>query len=360
MRWFVGLGCVGKRYYPFGMTMPGRKYQQGTSTYRYGFNGQEKDNSTGEGNLDFGARIMDVRLGRWLSVDALAKKLPSESPYSANGNSPIFVIDRDGDYRIIIHAVYDYLTGKFTVVSIESAPGLMSKTVKDNFNPNTNTWTDERHEWYNYYDISFTTVNRKDGDPEPSELNFLNTGDVTFGASVATTRWGYTDIFDELIYGEFGGMTEEERAIDLANQGKPRNGIMYTTANCKGCHGAGVWGQAENIENLDGFKEAMEGLVGNALDLGELANKAKEIFDKYADKVPLSSPGTDDKNKPEDIEKIKSDALLRVKASLNKGQSVLKCTSCGATRTENSNSNNKASKVTFSDTTSLPPGEFHK
>lgn len=53
--------------------MPGRKYSAG-SGYRYGFNGKEKDNSTGEGNLDFGARIFAVRLGRWLSVDPLQQK----------------------------------------------------------------------------------------------------------------------------------------------------------------------------------------------------------------------------------------------------------------------------------------------
>jgi hypothetical protein len=29
-------------YYPFGMTMPERKYSQANSSYRYGFNGQEK------------------------------------------------------------------------------------------------------------------------------------------------------------------------------------------------------------------------------------------------------------------------------------------------------------------------------
>ena len=50
--------------------MPGRKYSP-TNSYRYGFNGQEKlDEIKGYGNsLDFGARIYDPRLGRFLSVD---------------------------------------------------------------------------------------------------------------------------------------------------------------------------------------------------------------------------------------------------------------------------------------------------
>ena len=43
----------------------------GTGKYRYGFNGMEKDdNLKGTGNsYDFGARIYDSRLGRWLAVD---------------------------------------------------------------------------------------------------------------------------------------------------------------------------------------------------------------------------------------------------------------------------------------------------
>jgi RHS repeat-associated protein len=50
--------------------MPGRKYSAGTG-YRYGFNGKENDNDVkGEGNQqDYGFRIYDPRLGRFISVD---------------------------------------------------------------------------------------------------------------------------------------------------------------------------------------------------------------------------------------------------------------------------------------------------
>ena len=52
----------------------------------------------GDGNAyDFGARILDVRLGRWLSLDALASKYPKLSPYNFVGNNPIFFIDPDGN-----------------------------------------------------------------------------------------------------------------------------------------------------------------------------------------------------------------------------------------------------------------------
>jgi RHS repeat-associated protein len=79
------------------MTMPGRKYSQPSSSYRYGFNGKEMDNSTGEGNLDFGARIMDVRLGRFLSVDPAYSAYPYFSCYLYAANCPIRLIDVFGN-----------------------------------------------------------------------------------------------------------------------------------------------------------------------------------------------------------------------------------------------------------------------
>ncbi|MCA6462487.1 MAG: hypothetical protein IM571_09470 [Chitinophagaceae bacterium] len=85
-------------YYAFGMQMPGRKSSGG---YRYGFNGKENDNVTGEGNLDFGVRILDVRLGRWLSVDPAFGELPGSSPYCSSLDNPIILVDKDGKFPIV-------------------------------------------------------------------------------------------------------------------------------------------------------------------------------------------------------------------------------------------------------------------
>ena len=85
-------------YYPFGSQMPGRKYSQPNSTYRYGFNGKENDKEVkGEGNQqDYGLRIYDPRLGKFLSVDPLFKEYPWNSPYAFAENEPIANIDLDG------------------------------------------------------------------------------------------------------------------------------------------------------------------------------------------------------------------------------------------------------------------------
>ncbi len=77
--------------------MPNRKYTV-NSSYRYGFNGKENDKDISEGSLDFGARIYDGRLGRWMSVDRFAKAYSSNSPYSYSLNNPIILKDEGGNW----------------------------------------------------------------------------------------------------------------------------------------------------------------------------------------------------------------------------------------------------------------------
>ena len=88
-------------YYPFGMLMPGRKYSIANTNYRFGFNGKEKVGEINSDNYDFGARILDTRLGgRWFAIDPEAKRYPGYSPYSYALNTPICATDPDG--RLII------------------------------------------------------------------------------------------------------------------------------------------------------------------------------------------------------------------------------------------------------------------
>ncbi len=80
--------------------MPGRSFSQ-SNKYRYGFNGKENDNEVkGEGNQqDYGMRIYDPRLMRFLSVDPLEKEFPWNSSYAFAENRVIDGIDLEGRER---------------------------------------------------------------------------------------------------------------------------------------------------------------------------------------------------------------------------------------------------------------------
>jgi RHS repeat-associated protein len=69
-----------------------------SEAYRYGFQGQEKDDELkGEGNsYNFGARMLDPRIGRFFTIDPDFEDYPSTSPYLYANNSPLYFIDHDG------------------------------------------------------------------------------------------------------------------------------------------------------------------------------------------------------------------------------------------------------------------------
>ncbi|MFA9212442.1 MAG: RHS repeat domain-containing protein [Candidatus Methylacidiphilales bacterium] len=117
-----------------------RGYELG---YRFAFNGKEKDNETyGEGNAyDFGARIYDSRLGRWLAVDPLMSKYPFFSPFNYCANNPMVFVDPDGkkivdskgkEVKVTITKNDD---GTIKEIIYEFAKGT-TKEVKEQFNAN--------------------------------------------------------------------------------------------------------------------------------------------------------------------------------------------------------------------------------
>jgi RHS repeat-associated protein len=104
--------------------MPGRIFNSGN--YRYGFNGKENDNEVkGEGNQqDYGMRVYDPRVGRFLSVDPLSARFPYYTPYHFTGNNPIRYIDLDGAEQFDPQSVPKGVVH----ISIATAPGVAKQT----------------------------------------------------------------------------------------------------------------------------------------------------------------------------------------------------------------------------------------
>jgi RHS repeat-associated protein len=100
-------------YYPFGLEMPGRVWES-NEKYRYGFNGKEKDQNGewGSLNYDYGFRVYNPSIGKFLSVDPLTSSYPMLTPYQFASNRPIDGIDLDGLEYVKNRVTIDAQTGE--------------------------------------------------------------------------------------------------------------------------------------------------------------------------------------------------------------------------------------------------------
>jgi RHS repeat-associated protein len=186
--------------HPFGSCISSRGFS--SAAYRYGFNGKEKETDGTADNYDFGARIYDGRLGRWLSVDPSASMFPNESPYLFVAANPTIYIDPDGKKRIITY-IYKKADGS-TETAVVTDDDLISKRVRvDN--------TLDEHDWhyeYDWYDYSQTiTINYDANGNETSR----STSDVSYDKKRTRTwydlKWYAKAWVDDGIYENYGGVS---------------------------------------------------------------------------------------------------------------------------------------------------------
>lgn len=82
-------------YYPFGLAF--NSYQrENTATNQYLYNGKERQDELGLDWLDYGARMYDPSIARWIVVDPLSENSRRWTPYRYGFDNPLRYIDPDG------------------------------------------------------------------------------------------------------------------------------------------------------------------------------------------------------------------------------------------------------------------------
>ena len=99
-------------YYPFGDLFP----TSGTdnSGNRFRFTGKELGAEAGL--YDFSARFLHPRFGRFTTLDPLAEKYPSVSPYAYCNCNPVNFVDPDGRKIVFANDVTDVFKAQFNAV----------------------------------------------------------------------------------------------------------------------------------------------------------------------------------------------------------------------------------------------------
>uniref|UniRef100_UPI004047CCAA RHS repeat-associated core domain-containing protein n=1 Tax=Flavobacterium sp. TaxID=239 RepID=UPI004047CCAA len=171
-----------------------------SDSYRYGFNGQEKDDELkGEGNsYDFGNRMHDPRVGRWFKTDYYESKYASTSPYAFSLNNPIYLTDHVGD-SVKVHItnikVGEVKINLYSSSEIKKDASLKSKKKVVPVYKVTVTNQSTNNEYVFYYTRD-AYRGQTDGTEKEVTFNVLNDGDKFLGK--VKSRWKGTDNVLEL------------------------------------------------------------------------------------------------------------------------------------------------------------------
>lgn len=255
-------------YSPFGVQLQTRNLfltVLGNVPYRFGFNSMEKDDEIkGSGNsYDFGARMLDPRLGRWLTIDPLAGKQPSFSPYKAFLNSPVIFNDPDGKDEFLVIIVKSEKSGAQLRIAV---PKPITNFVRaGNIREAGNSTT--IYEKQNYYDFKTVVTITVGSDGKTST-------DIIHYTLTESKRYSKT-MFSSIVNGVKTGAIVDPNGWDLEGSGETQKG-GYTLTTKSGVVSPSKTKAMEGALELE--VDYLIGLVG-----GMKGNINTEKYEKYSD-----------------------------------------------------------------------------
>ncbi len=202
-------------YYPFGKRIDDPDCVTTDNLYRY--NGKESLESFGFPYSDYGARLFDSNIGRWLQTDPLAQDYPNISPYAFCANNPMKYVDLDGR---MIGDYYDVFGNFITNDGIDDDKIYISSQ---------DAISDYRKELDSSGDQSMAIKQLKKGSEEVDGIIIVHRNDITSEHTMGS--------FDIIGGDGFSGYTMERSGKPTAQSGQNRPipyGLYNTAEREKG------------------------------------------------------------------------------------------------------------------------------
>ncbi|MDW3195743.1 MAG: RHS repeat-associated core domain-containing protein [Cytophagales bacterium] len=219
-------------YLPFGLTFN----SSATSPENlYNYNGKEDQKETGW--LDYGARMYQPDLGRFLQLDLLSEVMRRHSPYNYAFDNPIRFVDPDGMmpedkvYETETNSTYSVNNGTITIQTVSTQTATQSVTKNGITEKVTETTTNT---------FTASTYLKEDGTIGIKQSSTESVESSRKTQTILNSEEGDVQIGDTKIENNINGV-DGTRDIDLANQestvrglGEALIGEMKTNLNAVG------------------------------------------------------------------------------------------------------------------------------